>query len=143
MATSWGSPCCARCHACSRSRISSLRPISVTSHHPVQAFCSTSCLYHVLYAAVSPYGVAGDLGRRVHVVIPRRVPRPHPGAVRRLTADEDEARVQASYGANLDCLIETKKTYDPDNLSARTTTFVPDPHPARAVRCRLSSAVLP
>lgn len=32
------------------------------------------------------------------------------------TADEDESRVRATYGTNLDRLIEIKKTYDPDNL---------------------------
>jgi FAD/FMN-containing dehydrogenase len=31
-------------------------------------------------------------------------------------ADEDEARVRATYGANLDRLAEIKRTYDPDNL---------------------------
>ena len=32
------------------------------------------------------------------------------------TADEDEARVRATYGANLDRLIRIKKVYDPHNL---------------------------
>ena len=32
------------------------------------------------------------------------------------TADEDEERVRAAYGANFDRLVEIKTTYDPDNL---------------------------
>jgi FAD/FMN-containing dehydrogenase len=32
------------------------------------------------------------------------------------TADEDEERVRATYGANLDRLVEVKKAYDPDNV---------------------------
>jgi FAD/FMN-containing dehydrogenase len=32
------------------------------------------------------------------------------------TADEDEERVRATYGANFDRLVEIKKTWDPDNL---------------------------
>jgi len=32
------------------------------------------------------------------------------------TADEDDARVRATYGANFDRLLEIKRTYDPDNL---------------------------
>ncbi len=32
------------------------------------------------------------------------------------TADEDEARVRATYGVNFDRLVEVKKKYDPDNL---------------------------
>jgi hypothetical protein len=32
------------------------------------------------------------------------------------TADEDEERVRATYGANFDGLVEIKKAYDPDNL---------------------------
>ena len=32
------------------------------------------------------------------------------------TADEDEARIRATYGANFDRLVEVKKRYDPDNL---------------------------
>jgi FAD/FMN-containing dehydrogenase len=32
------------------------------------------------------------------------------------TADEDEARVRATYGVNFDRLAEAKRTYDPDNL---------------------------
>jgi hypothetical protein len=32
------------------------------------------------------------------------------------TADEDEGRVRATYGANFDRLVVVKKTYDPDNL---------------------------
>jgi FAD/FMN-containing dehydrogenase len=32
------------------------------------------------------------------------------------TADENEARVRATYGLNFDRLVEAKKTYDPENL---------------------------
>jgi FAD/FMN-containing dehydrogenase len=32
------------------------------------------------------------------------------------TADEDEERVRATYGANFDRLVEVKRAYDPDNL---------------------------
>ena len=32
------------------------------------------------------------------------------------TADEDEERIRATYGANFDRLVEIKKKYDPDNL---------------------------
>ena len=32
------------------------------------------------------------------------------------TAEEDEERVRATYGANWDRLVEIKRTYDPDNL---------------------------
>jgi len=32
------------------------------------------------------------------------------------TADEDETRVRATYGANFSRLVEVKKKYDPDNL---------------------------
>jgi hypothetical protein len=32
------------------------------------------------------------------------------------TADEDEGRVRATYGPNLQRLVETKKTYDPGNM---------------------------
>jgi FAD/FMN-containing dehydrogenase len=32
------------------------------------------------------------------------------------TADEDEARVRATYGGNFDRLTQVKRTYDPDNL---------------------------
>jgi FAD/FMN-containing dehydrogenase len=32
------------------------------------------------------------------------------------TDDEDEARIRATYGANLERLIEIKRKYDPDNL---------------------------
>ena len=32
------------------------------------------------------------------------------------TAEEDEERVRATYGANWDRLVEVKETYDPDNL---------------------------
>jgi FAD/FMN-containing dehydrogenase len=32
------------------------------------------------------------------------------------TADEDEARVRATYGSNFDRLVEIKTAYDPDNL---------------------------
>ena len=32
------------------------------------------------------------------------------------TADEDEDRVRATYGANFDRLVEVKSKYDPDNL---------------------------
>ena len=32
------------------------------------------------------------------------------------TADEDEQRVRATYGANFDRLVEIKHRYDPDNV---------------------------
>ena len=32
------------------------------------------------------------------------------------TADEDEERVRATYGANFEQLVAIKKKYDPDNL---------------------------
>jgi FAD/FMN-containing dehydrogenase len=32
------------------------------------------------------------------------------------TADEDEERIRASYGKNLDRLVATKRRFDPDNL---------------------------
>ena len=32
------------------------------------------------------------------------------------TADEDEQRVRATYGANFDRLVEVKEDYDPDNV---------------------------
>lgn len=32
------------------------------------------------------------------------------------TADEDHERVRSVYGANLDRLLEVKRTYDPHNL---------------------------
>jgi FAD/FMN-containing dehydrogenase len=32
------------------------------------------------------------------------------------TADEDEQRIQATYGTNFDRLTEIKKIYDPDNM---------------------------
>ncbi len=32
------------------------------------------------------------------------------------TADEDEERVRATYGANFDRLVEVKEKYDPENL---------------------------
>lgn len=32
------------------------------------------------------------------------------------TADEEDERIAATYGANFDRLVEIKKTYDPDNL---------------------------
>jgi FAD/FMN-containing dehydrogenase len=32
------------------------------------------------------------------------------------TADEDEQRIRATYGANFDRLVEVKKAYDPENL---------------------------
>ena len=32
------------------------------------------------------------------------------------TADEDEHRIQATYGTNFDRLTEIKKIYDPDNM---------------------------
>jgi FAD/FMN-containing dehydrogenase len=32
------------------------------------------------------------------------------------TADEDEERVRATYGANFDRLVEVKETFDPDNV---------------------------
>ena len=32
------------------------------------------------------------------------------------TADEDEHRIRATYGANFERLTEIKKVYDPDNM---------------------------
>jgi FAD/FMN-containing dehydrogenase len=42
------------------------------------------------------------------------------------TADEDEARVRATYGINFARLAEVKKTYDPDNLF-RVNRNIPPP----------------
>ena len=42
------------------------------------------------------------------------------------TADEDEARVRATYGANFDRLVEVKKRFDPDNLFRVNRTIPPD-----------------
>jgi FAD/FMN-containing dehydrogenase len=41
------------------------------------------------------------------------------------TADEDEERVRATYGPNLDRLVEAKETYDPDNLFRRNRNIRP------------------
>jgi FAD/FMN-containing dehydrogenase len=43
------------------------------------------------------------------------------------TADEDEARVRATYGANFGRLAEVKKTYDPDNLFRVNRNIPPAP----------------
>ena len=32
------------------------------------------------------------------------------------TADEDQERIRATYGANFDRLVQIKQRYDPDNL---------------------------
>jgi FAD/FMN-containing dehydrogenase len=41
------------------------------------------------------------------------------------TADEDEERVRATYGPNLDRLVEAKETYDPENLFRRNRNIPP------------------
>jgi FAD/FMN-containing dehydrogenase len=41
------------------------------------------------------------------------------------TADEDEERVQATYGLNFERLVEAKETYDPDNLFRRNRNIRP------------------
>jgi FAD/FMN-containing dehydrogenase len=41
------------------------------------------------------------------------------------TADEDEARIRASYGRNFDRLARVKKAYDPDNLFRRNRNVPP------------------
>jgi hypothetical protein len=43
------------------------------------------------------------------------------------TADEDDERIRATYGANFDRLREIKKTYDQDNLF-RTNRNIPPAH---------------
>jgi FAD/FMN-containing dehydrogenase len=41
------------------------------------------------------------------------------------TADEDEQRVRATYGPNIDRLVEAKQTYDPENLFRRNRNIRP------------------
>jgi FAD/FMN-containing dehydrogenase len=41
------------------------------------------------------------------------------------TADEDEERVRATYGANYDRLVEAKETYDPENVFRRNRNIRP------------------
>ena len=41
------------------------------------------------------------------------------------TADEDEERVQATYGPNFDRLVEAKQSYDPENLFRRNRNIRP------------------
>jgi FAD/FMN-containing dehydrogenase len=41
------------------------------------------------------------------------------------TADEDDERVRATYGANFDRLVEIKEKYDPDNLFRRNRNIQP------------------
>jgi FAD/FMN-containing dehydrogenase len=48
------------------------------------------------------------------------------------TADEDEERVRASYGANFDRLVEVKETYDPENLFRRNRNIRPRARAATA-----------
>jgi FAD/FMN-containing dehydrogenase len=48
------------------------------------------------------------------------------------TADEDEQRVRATYGANFDRLVEAKQTYDPENLFRRNRNIRPRARAATA-----------
>jgi FAD/FMN-containing dehydrogenase len=48
------------------------------------------------------------------------------------TADEDEARVRATYGANFDRLVEVKETYDPENVFRRNRNIRPRARAATA-----------
>jgi FAD/FMN-containing dehydrogenase len=48
------------------------------------------------------------------------------------TADEDEARVRATYGANFARLVEVKETYDPENLLRRNRNISPRARTATA-----------
>jgi FAD/FMN-containing dehydrogenase len=41
------------------------------------------------------------------------------------TADEDEERIWATYGANFDRLVEVKKKYDPDNVFRSNRNIAP------------------
>ena len=43
------------------------------------------------------------------------------------TADEDEDRIRATYGANFDRLVEIKKKYDPDNMFRSNRNIAPRP----------------
>lgn len=42
------------------------------------------------------------------------------------TADEGDDRIQATYGANLDRLVEVKTSYDPDNVFRSNRNISPD-----------------
>ena len=50
------------------------------------------------------------------------------------TADEEEERIRATYGANIDRLVEVKGNTTPTTYSARTGTSVPEPEPGRQGR---------
>ena len=53
------------------------------------------------------------------------------------TADEDEERVRATYGANFDRLVEVKQEYDPHNVFRSNRNVRP---PARAGKIRAKHA---
>ena len=48
------------------------------------------------------------------------------------TADENEERVRATYGANFDRLVEAKETYDPENLFCRNRNIRPGARAGKA-----------
>jgi FAD/FMN-containing dehydrogenase len=47
------------------------------------------------------------------------------------TADEDQERIRATYGNNLDRLVEVKQRYDPDNLFRANRNIRPHAEPER------------
>jgi FAD/FMN-containing dehydrogenase len=51
------------------------------------------------------------------------------------TAEEDEERIRAAYGANFDRLVEVKQQYDPDNLF-RSNRNIRPPRAASVVSAR-------
>jgi FAD/FMN-containing dehydrogenase len=50
------------------------------------------------------------------------------------TADEDEERVRATYGANFDRLVEVKQGYDPDNVFRSNRNIRPRDRTGKAVQ---------
>ncbi len=46
------------------------------------------------------------------------------------TADESEARIRASYGANFERLVRAKRRYDPENLFRSSRNIDPAPRAA-------------
>jgi FAD/FMN-containing dehydrogenase len=51
------------------------------------------------------------------------------------TADEDDDRIRATYGANFDRLAAVKARYDPDNLFRSNRNVRPGPEAGTARRC--------